>query len=762
MSGNDHHRIRINMHGALQGVGFRPHVYRLAKSLQLSGWVLNDSRGVTIEAEGERPSLESLLVRVVDEMPPNAYAQSIETAWLDPAGLGSFEIRESSSNDAPPTAFVLPDIASCPECLSDIRDASNRRYRYPFTNCTNCGPRYTIIEGLPYDRARTTMKAFVMCADCRAEYEDPEDRRFHAQPNACPACGPRVEIRDRNGAVVAIGEDALTETSLTIRAEGIVAVKGMGGFHLMADARSEAAVQTLRERKHREEKPLAVMFPSLDSVRAYCILSPMEERILTSPASPIVLAERRSGVDIAPAVAPGNPQLGVMLPYTPLHHLLLADIAFPLVATSGNVSDEPICFDENEAIDRLGDIADLFLVHNRPIARHVDDSVVRVVAGRDQILRRARGYAPLPVMLERSVPPVLAVGGHLKNTVAVATGHNVFVSQHIGDLETEAAQRAFEDVIESLEGIYEIDHEVAVCDAHPDYSSTRYAQRNGRRFVEVQHHIAHVMACAAENGVAPPFLGVSWDGTGYGTDGTVWGGEFFLVGDRSVRRFAHFRTFALPGGEMAAREPRRSAIGLLYEMFGGDLREVTRSADLATAAEMKTLLSMLERSINSPRTSSAGRLFDAVAALLGIRHVNAFEGQAAMELEFQLSGVESDEALPFVIKTVDGEGEPDCIVDWAPAIEALIEEREKGTPNSLLSATFHNGLARTINELAEHAMMERVVLSGGCFQNRYLTERTIEGLLAAGRTPYWHQRIPPNDGGIALGQIAAASHMGVI
>jgi hydrogenase maturation protein HypF len=750
------------MHGALQGVGFRPHVYRLAKSLQLCGWVLNDSRGVTIEAEGQRPSLESLLVRVVEEMPPNAYAQSIETAWLDAAGLGSFEIRESSSNDARPTAFVLPDIATCPECLSDIRDQSNRRYRYPFTNCTNCGPRYSIIESLPYDRARTTMKAFVMCAECRAEYEDPDNRRFHAQPNACSTCGPRVEIRDRNGLTVAIGEDALIETALTIRAEGIVAVKGMGGFHLMADARSEAAVRNLRERKHREEKPLAVMFPSLDSVRTHCILSPMEERVLTSPASPIVLVERRSGVDIAPAVAPDNPYLGVMLPYTPLHHLLLADVAFPVVATSGNISDEPICFDEDDAVDRLGDIADLFLVHNRPIARHVDDSVARVVAGTDQILRRARGYAPLPVTLEREVPPVLAVGGHLKNTIAVATGHDVFVSQHIGDLETEAAHAAFEDVIDSLEGIYEIEHEVAVCDAHPDYSSTRYAQKNARRFVAVQHHIAHVMSCAAENGVAPPFLGVSWDGTGYGTDGTVWGGEFFLVGGQSVRRFAHFRTFALPGGEKAVREPRRSAIGLLYEMFGGDLREVTRSADLATAAEFKTFISMLERGVNSPRTSSAGRLFDAVSALLGIRYVNAFEGQGAMELEFQLSGGVSDEALPFHIQAADGEDEPDFIVDWARAIESLIKERDDGGPNWLMSAKFHNGLAQTINEIAEHAMMERVVLSGGCFQNRYLTERAIEVILGSGRTPYWHQRIPPNDGGIALGQIAAACHTGVI
>jgi hydrogenase maturation protein HypF len=366
------------------------------------------------------------------------------------------------------------------------------------------------------------------------------------------------------------------------------------------------------------------------------------------------------------------------------------------------------------------------------------------------------------VTLERSVVPVLAVGGHLKNTVAVATGHDVFVSQHIGDLETEAAHRAFEDVIESLEGIYKIDHEVAVCDAHPDYSSTRHAHNNARRVVEVQHHIAHVMACAAENGVAPPFLGVSWDGTGYGTDGTVWGGEFFVVGERPVRRFAHLRTFALPGGEKAVKEPRRSAIGLLYEMLGTGVPEVPRSGELATPADMKTLLSMLDRNVNSPRTSSAGRLFDAVAALLGIRYVNAFEGQAAMELEFQLSVGTGGGALPFALETVDGEGEPDFIVDWAPAIDALVDEREKGTPNSLLSERFHNGLARAIIEVAERAKMERVVLSGGCFQNRYLTERTVEGLLGAGRTPYWHQRIPPNDGGIALGQIAAASHMGVI
>jgi hydrogenase maturation protein HypF len=762
MSRNDRQRIRINMHGALQGVGFRPHVYRLAKSLQLSGWVRNDARGVTIEAEGERPSLETLLVRVVEEMPPHACAQSIETAWLDPAGLGPFEIRESSHDDTPPTAFVLPDIATCRGCLDEIRNESNRRYRYPFTNCTNCGPRYSIIEGLPYDRARTTMKAFVMCAECQAEYEDPEDRRFHAQPNACPACGPRVEVRNRSGLAVAFGEDALGETERALVAGKIVALKGIGGFHLMADARNETVVRTLRERKHREEKPLAVMFPSLDSVRSYCVLSPMEERVLTSPAAPIVLVQRRPENDISPSVAPGNPWLGAMLPYTPLHHLLLADLSFPVVATSGNISDEPICFDEDEAIDRLGNIADLFLVHNRPIARHVDDSVVRVVAGRDQILRRARGYAPLPVTLEREIPPVLAVGGHLKNTVAVATGREVFVSQHIGDLETEAARAAFEAVIESLEGIYAIEHDVAICDAHPDYSSTRYARKSNVRRVEVQHHIAHIMACAAENGVKPPFLGVSWDGTGYGTDGTVWGGEFFTVGEHSVRRFAHFRTFALPGGEAAIREPRRSAIGLLHEMSGQGMRELRRRGDLATAAELNTLISMLERGVNSPRTSSAGRLFDAVSALLCIRYVNAFEGQAAMELEFQLSGGTSDEALPFDIQPVDGESEPDYIVDWAPAIETLIRECDNGTPIWLLSAKFHNGLAQSIAALAKHAKIERVVLSGGCFQNRYLTERAIDLLRATGQTPHWHQRIPPNDGGIALGQIAAACHMGVI
>jgi hydrogenase maturation protein HypF len=838
-------RLKLTVRGAVQGVGFRPFVFRLATELGLAGWVNNSPQGVFIEVEGPRAELEKFLLRLEIEKSPRSFIQSLEASWLDPVGYKAFEIRPSETGGNK-TALVLPDIATCPDCLREIFDPTNRRHLYPFTNCTHCGPRFSIIESLPYDRANTSMKAFTMCPLCQAEYDDPRDRRFHAQPNACPVCGPRLEFwqsrtgfqpvsdsknnGDRRDACPT-NNDALLAAAKAIREGKIVAVKGLGGFHLMVDARNDKAVQLLRERKHREEKPFALMFPSLESVKAECEVSPLEERLLCSPEAPIVLLRRRRQSQIsnlksqiAEGAAPGNPYLGAMLPYTPLHHLLMAELRFPVVATSGNLNDEPICTDEREALERLGGIADVFLVHNRPIVRHVDDSIVRVMLDRELVLRRARGYAPLPITLNPqpstlNPQPILAVGAHLKNAVALSVGNRVFISQHIGDLETEQAYSAFHRVIADFKNLYEVRPQIIAADLHPDYLSTKFAlekvpssgfSRSGPpeggtpsdkprhagsdqpslgsfgaagtgapQIIQVQHHIAHVLSCMAENEVAPPALGVSWDGTGYGTDGTIWGGEFFLVTNESIERIAHLRPFRLPGGDQAVKEPRRTAIGLLYEMSGESIfsgQKVRREgapnstrgacAPLAafSPAELATLKTMLVKKLNSPVTTSMGRLFDAVASLINLRQQIRFEGQAAMELEFVIDGANIGEAYPLPIENAVDQTKDlsrithhaSRILDWSPMVREILTDVERNIPIGIISAKFHNALAEGIVAVARHAGQNRVVLSGGCFQNRYLTERVVRRLQAEGFRPYWHQRVPPNDGGIALGQVVAA------
>ena len=562
-------RMHIALRGAVQGVGFRPFVYRLASDMKLPGWVLNSPEGVFIEVEGTKDDLDSFLLRLQEEKPPPSFIQSLEFSFLDPVHFNSFEIRSSQLSGAA-TALVMPDIATCAECLLEVLDPVNRRYRYPFTNCTHCGPRFTIIESLPYDRPNTSMKKFEMCPDCRSEYENPNDRRFHAQPNACPVCGPLLEAWDGSGKILSRRNDALLEAAEAIRQGKIIAIKGLGGFHLVADACNGDAVDTLRKRKHREEKPFALMYPSIDRIKEDCVVSPLELRLLCSPESPIVLLERvqdQSPQTISPAVAPNNPYLGVMLPYTPLHHLLMREVGSPIIATSGNLSDEPICIDEREALVRLSGIADLFLVHNRPIVRHVDDSIVRVILGRELVLRRARGYAPLPLRCKNLVSDILAVGGHLKNTIAMSVGDNVFVSQHIGDLENSEASEAFQSVIRSFRRLYKIDPVRIVSDLHPDYLSTKFACDCGLPRISIQHHYAHVAACMAENELDGRVLGISWDGTGYGPDGTIWGGEFLLTDERSFTRIASFRKFRLPGGAAAIKEPRRTALGALYRSW---------------------------------------------------------------------------------------------------------------------------------------------------------------------------------------------------
>ena len=776
-------RLKVSIRGAVQGVGFRPSVYRLASDLKLPGWVSNTAQGVFIEVEGTKDALDQFLLRLQQEKPPRAFIQSLEFSFLDPVGFTSFEIRESEST-GPKTALVLPDIATCPDCLADILDPNNRRYLYPFTNCTNCGPRFSIIESLPYDRPNTSMKRFVMCPDCQKEYDDPADRRFHAQPTACPACGPYMELWDGQGKALFHHQEALLGAAKAIRDGAIVALKGLGGFHLLVDARDEEAVLRLRERKHREEKPFALMFPSVEMVEEECSVSDYEKRLLLSPESPIVLLQRKDNrelygkqlsiLGLAQALAPQNPNLGIMLPFTPLHHLLMRELGHPVVATSGNLSDEPICIDERDALKRLNGIADLFLVHNRPIVRHIDDSIVRVLMGRELVIRRSRGYAPLPIQLRGAGgAPVLAVGAHLKNTVAIAVEGNAFISQHIGDLETHQSLEAFRKVNSDLQSMFDVKPTVVVCDMHPDYFSSKEARRTGQDVLEVQHHHAHVLSCMAENQIEGEVLGISWDGTGYGTDGTVWGGEFLITKGAGFERFATFKAFRLPGGEKAIKEPRRTAVGLLYEVFGED---VLRERDLApmsefSVAELSIVLQMLKNGVHAPLTSSAGRLFDGIASIMGLRHRNSFEGQAAMELEFALTGEASEQTYRCAVRRSLDEGpreqnagqgpatRPLYVVDWSQMIKDVWADSRRCVAASLISKKFHNALVEAIVDVVREAGIKRIVLTGGCFQNRYLTERSVNRLRALGFQPYWHQRVPPNDGGISLGQIYAARIM---
>jgi len=707
----------------VQGVGFRPFVYRLATEMSLTGWVLNSSAGLMVEVEGPGDQLNRFEQRLERERPKASIVTTRESAWLAAEGSTRFEIL-ASDHDSGKTVNVLPDLATCADCREELFDPGNRRFEYPFTNCTNCGPRYTIVVDIPYDRPNTTMREFVLCPACREEYENPANRRFHAQPNACPVCGPRLD-----GTI----EDAVE----ALRQGEIVALKGIGGFQLLVDARNHDAVARLRERKHREGKPFAVMMPSLEVARTYCEISPAEVQLLESQAAPIVLLQPKRGTDIARNVAQCSPYLGIMLPYSPLHHLLMEDCRFPLIATSGNRSDEPIAIANEEAAVRLKDIADHFLMHNRPIVRACDDSVVRLTRGRAGILRRARGYAPLGVHVGHDLPPVLAVGGHLKNTVAIGVGQDVFLSQHIGDLETVEARSAFEKAIDDLCRLYSFKPEVVACDLHPDYASTQWAERSGLPVIRVQHHQAHVAACAAENNVEEGYLGVSWDGTGYGLDGTVWGGEFFRVEGKQFERIAHLRSFGLPGGDAAVREGWRSAASLVYAVLGRNEVFLQSTGDARADAN---LFSMLERGLNVVPTTSVGRLFDAVASLVGVARRNRFEGQAAMLLENEIGLLRTQEAYAL------------SSGDWDPLIRAVIADKRAGVAVPLIAARFHNALVDWIVEVAAKAGMKQVVLSGGVFQNRYLTERAAAALESRGFAVHTHRQVPPNDGGIALGQ----------
>ncbi|MCL4551268.1 MAG: carbamoyltransferase HypF [Bacteroidetes bacterium] len=754
-------RLKIVVRGAVQGVGFRPFIYRIATEMNLNGCVLNSTAGVMIEVEGEKELLNKFLFRIEKDKPPVSIINSLEFSFLDPVGFENFQILNSDSKEKAST-LILPDIAICDDCKREMLDPNDRRYLYPFINCTNCGPRFSIIESLPYDRPNTSMKIFEMCDDCRREYNDPMNRRFHAQPIACPNCGPHIELWDEHGELLLTKNEALQRSAEIIREGKIIALKGLGGFQLIVDALNTDAVRRLRMRKRREEKPFALMFPTLNEVKKVCEVSKFEERLLQSSESPIVLLKKikqqikSNGREISESAAPDNPYFGAMLPYTPLHVLLLRELNIPIVATSANISEEPIVIDEHEALKKLSGIADYYLVHNRPIVRHVDDSIVRIVRDREMVMRRARGYAPLPVTINTKhdsgeTKNILAVGGHLKNTVALLVDKNIFTSQHIGDLSTAESFNTFEKVIRDFQTLYESSDVLAACDLHPDYVSTKFAKEKFGDVIQIQHHKAHVAACRMENQVEGEALGVSWDGTGFGYDETIWGGEFFVTNDNGdYKHFAQLKKFHLPGGELAIKEPRRSAIGILYESFGDNLFDQdVELLDQFSAQELKLIRQMLEKKINSPLTSSAGRLFDGIASLLGIKQKLNYEGQAAMMLEF--SADESEYAsYPFEI--IDTEP---LTIDWRPIIKEILSYRAKNSVGKI-SARFHNTLAEIICEVAKRSKLNKVVLSGGCFQNAYLLNRTIEKLQKNNFSVYWHQRIPPNDGGIAVGQIALA------
>ncbi|MDJ0513449.1 MAG: carbamoyltransferase HypF [Methyloceanibacter sp.] len=736
-------RERLTVEGTVQGVGFRPFVYRLAHELGLTGYVQNTPAGVIIEIEGADTPLAAFKKLLEKRRPPQVRFLKLDNTPLTPEGGQGFVIRPSSEAEDT-TALVLPDLVVCRDCLREMNDPSDRRYRYPFINCTNCGPRFSITTALPYDRPNTTMARFEMCDACRREYNNPQDRRYHAQAIACQECGPQLALRNAHGKTTAWRDKALLQAAQAVRDGKILALKGLGGFHLICDARNAEAVAALRIRKLRPAKPFAVMYPSLNAVQADCLVLPEEEQLLASAESPIVLLRKKGPPIVAEGVAPDNPHLGVMLPYTPLHHLLMSGLGFPVVATSGNRADEPICIDEDDAIKTLNGIADVFLVHDRPISGRCDDSIVRVMRGRTTVLRRARGYAPLPVVVEHSfAAPVLAVGGHLKNTVALAVRDRVFISPHIGDLDTLEACAAHRAAADLLSRMYRAPADHIIHDLHPDYRSTHMARRCGRNVIAVQHHYAHALSCMAENGVTPPCLAVTWDGAGWGTDNTVWGGEFLKIDASGFERLLHFLPFPLPGGDAAALDPSRAALGMLYVLDGEDAFGRDMGLSRNDAGLMKTAL---KRGINCPRTSSAGRIFDAVAALTSICRENGFEGQAAMALEF---AADAHATTTYDFKIEKG------IIDWRPMLRAILSDIDAGATPGAVSGKFHATLAEMIVAAARFVGERTVLLTGGCFQNALLLDHAADALEESGFTVQMHSQVPPNDGGLALGQVMA-------
>jgi hydrogenase maturation protein HypF len=750
-------RLAVTLEGIVQGVGFRPFVHHLARSFHLTGWVQNTTQGLKIEVEGEEDILKCFLDRLQTCHPQSGVIHQMKYAYQNPVGDDSFTIKSSLLEDVKSTP-VLADLATCPECVSEIFDPNNRRYLYSFTNCTHCGPRFSIITTVPYDRRNTTMKNFTMCLACNEEYHNPNDRRFHAQPNACPDCGPEVSFWDAAGKTLSQHHAAILKAAEAIKNGAIVAIKGLGGFHLCADALNAQAIKILRQRKHRSHKPFALMFPNLTMLESFALIDSNERDVLTTPAAPIVLVRHIPSTPIAAEIAPENPLWGVMLPYTPLHHILMRALNQPIVATSGNVSDEPICFDEIQAVNKLRGIADYFLVHNRPIVRPVDDSVIKMINQQKMVIRRSRGYAPLPIRVPLNDKTVMALGGQLKNTVALKIHHNIYISPHLGDMEHLAARKFMDHAILSFQELYAPEINCIACDAHPDYVSTTKASQLkmlAPTICAVQHHYAHVISCMADNQIREPVLGLAWDGTGYGLDHTVWGGEFLVADYKEFVRVGSFHPFFLIGGEKAIREPRRAALGILWKLSDDpykDFEDLPLFKNI-TQEEYQIFKQMRCQRINTPATSSVGRLFDALAALMGLYDRVSFEGQAAMALEYLCENQILLDHYPFEIL----EQNSLMLIDWRPMIQAIIQDmRSKMTPGSI-SLKFHNTLIEAALPIIKKIGIRNVLLTGGCFQNQYLAERMIHRIAEEGFVPYWHHDIPPNDGGLCVGQAIRAS-----
>ena len=756
-------RLHIRVIGVVQGVGFRPFVYRLASEAHLAGWVRNTSEGVEIEIEGRSKDVGAFLTSLQSEAPPLARIHEIISFECAPRHERTFEIRDSIV-DPDRGQLVCPDVSTCRDCLAELFDPANRRYRYPFTNCTNCGPRFTIITDMPYDRPFTTMNRFTMCPQCQAEYDDPANRRFHAQPNACPACGPRLALLNAAGDRMTI-PDCLSEAVSALHAGATVAVKGLGGFLLACDATSREAVLRLRRRKGRPDKPFAVMVRDLCEARRHCFVTPREGELLTSPAAPIVLTRWRSDSTVCKEVAPHLLFLGLMLPYTPLHHLLLREYGGPLVMTSGNLSEEPIAASNEEAVARLGGIADLFVVHDRPIHSRYDDSVVMVAGDTLQMIRRARGYAPYPIPLPYDSPMVLAVGAQTKNTFCVTKDRNAFVSQHIGDLDSAETLDHFSSTIALYVQLFRIKPSIVAHDLHPDYLSTRYARDfagHGIKTVAVQHHHAHIAACMAENGVAEPVIGVAFDGAGLGPDGSIWGGEFLICRYDSFERAAHLAPLPLVGGDAATLRPGRTAAGYLLHLFEDHGLDRAPAVTADMRPEERTVIAQQAKSgLNAPATSSMGRLFDAVAAIAGVCQRISYEGQAAVELEMQAHQYDlRARSCPYRFEVRREGGR--YVIDPTPVLESILSDVSHSKPTPEIAATFHQSVAETTANVCARISAETgirtVALSGGVFQNRLLLASCMQLLRQAGLMVLVHTELPANDGCISLGQAVVAAH----
>ncbi|MHB8894752.1 MAG: carbamoyltransferase HypF [Candidatus Geothermincolia bacterium] len=747
--------LRVEVRGVVQGVGFRPFVYRIANEYGITGSVANTSQGVEIKAHGDGDSIFLFLKALKDEAPPAAVVEKVSVFSAAPAAGHGFEILESESAGER-QVLVSPDLATCDDCVRELFDPEDRRYRYPFINCTNCGPRFTIIRDTPYDRPLTAMSAFAMCERCASEYNDPADRRFHAQPDACPVCGPRAWLVDRAGSVMP-GE-AVAEAARLLGEGAIVAIKGLGGFHLACDATSDEVVSQLRERKHRYGRPLAVMVRNLSEAKVLCEIDGEEARLLSSPARPIVLLLERKESLLSSQVAGGLDRQGLFLPGTPLHHLILADARIPLVMTSGNVSDEPIAIDNDEALGRLGDIADYFLLHDRDVLARYDDSVARVFQGAGYPLRRARGYAPYPLKVSPAADArVLALGAELKNTFCLLRGEQAFVSQHIGDMEGPGEVEHFEEALSTIKRLFSLEPEVVAHDLHPDYLTTQMAPEFGLPMIGVQHHHAHVVSCMADNSVTGDVIGVAWDGTGYGTDGTVWGGEFLVCDEAGFTRAAHLHAYPMPGADACIFKLYRMVMGVMSELFADTETALERlmSRFEIEDAEAESLVFQLKERVNAPMTSSAGRMFDVAAALAGLRSEAAYDGQAACELEAVAEATR--EYYNFVL---DKSAEP-WVVDTRPTFREIIVDADAGREVSEIAGKFHATMALVVIETCEAIAaatgLKRVALSGGVFQNGLLAKWVVEGLKSSGLTPLVHRRVPCNDGGISLGQAVVAA-----